>query len=1836
VTFAPVVSYPVGSNPYWIALADFNADGNLDVAVTNSGSSTVSILLGNGAGTFPSAIGTSAGSAPQGIMVGDFNGDGKLDVVTANNGAGTVSILLGNGDGTFLTKVDYTMGSGTFAVTIGDFNGDGKLDVAAVNQFSNTVSIRLGNGDGTFQTVANFAVQNDPRAIAVGDFNADGKLDLATCNFASSSSTISLLRGNGDGTFQAATNLAAGLNPFSVAVRDLNNDGKLDLAVASIGTNTVSIFLGNGDGTFQARTGYATGTGPRTVVIGDLDGDGKLDLAVSNQSAGTTSILLGNGDGTFQAATSFALSSGTNQRSMGIGDFNNDGKLDVVSANGSSLNTVSVRLNTSLSSVAALAVQSGTSQNTFANTAFSTALSVLASGGSGNPVQGVGVTFTAPASGASGTFAGGVISVNVLTNSSGIAAAPAFTANGTGGTYTVVASVTSFAANFALTNVIATPPLFTSSAPAGGTYLVAYSHTLTASGTPAPTFALTSGALPTGVTLNATSGLMSGTPSAGGTFSGVVSASNGASPAATQAFTIVIAGLGQTITFGTLANKTLGAAAFAIGATASSGLGVALSIVSGPAILSGNIVTLTSAGTVVVRAVQAGNGSYNAALPVDRSFVVSPASQTISFGSLSGTTLGAAPFSISAFASSGLGVAFSIVSGPASILGNTVTLTGAGTVVVRAAQVGNGNYSAATPVDQSFVVSPANQTISFGTLSGITFGAAPFAINATASSGLGVGFSVVSGPATLSGNTVTLTGAGTVVVRAAQAGNGNYGAATPVDQSFVVSPANQTISFGTLSGITFGAAPFAINATASSGLGVTLGIVSGPATLSGNTVTLTGVGTVVVSAAQAGNGNYSAATPVDQSFVVSPANQSISFGTLNGITFGAAPFAINATANSGLGVGFSVVSGPATLSGNTVTLTGAGTVVVRAAQAGNGNYSAATPVEQSFVVSPANQTISFGTLNGISFGAAPFAINATASSGLGVTLSIVSGPATLLGNTVTLTGAGTVVVRAARAGNGNYNAATPVEQSFVVSPANQIITFGSLGGRMFGAASFVISATASSGLPVDFSLVSGPALVADSTVTVTGAGTVVVRAAQAGNTHYAAAPNVDHSFNVAKASQTIAFAPLGTKTFGNPAFALSATADSALPVSFSVVSGLATISGTTVTITGAGTVVVRGSQDGDSNYSAAAAIDRAFAVAQASAILTFGNLAQIADGTAKNVTFATSPSGLSARVTYNGSATAPSAVGSYTVMATVTEANYQGSATGTLTIAAAPPLILQQPSNVTADAGTSATFRVIANGTPAPTYQWKFNDVAVAGAMGSSLVLSSVGPAEAGNYSVTVSNSGGVVTSQIATLVVNGLPAGDESHAYFGLLGAEGRFAVEFHHARGVLLGCVKLGGPGFLANLILDANGTFRTALPDGASRLSAVESPGAKAESDYVFSGRIVNGTLIGLFENSGVGFSAALEPATGPTERYAGYYDAPLLNAASGSSSWIVSARGASMVVMRTAASTTAAWGTVTTDGVIQMNLSDGQTVTGALEVTGELVAAQSDIGNGGSRFAGLKATVARTDRLVNVSSRAIAGTGEKTVIAGFILEGTVPRTVLLRAVGPSLKALGLPTALDNPTLRLFRNGELIASNDDWGIGAEPELVATLGVQVGAFPLTAGSKDAALVRTLAAGAYSVQITGSGAGITGPVLAEVYDASENPGGKAPTLVNISTRGEVQSGSGTLIAGFVVTGNAPKKVLLRAVGPGLVHLGLSAVLADPKLSLSSGTQMIASNDNWQASADAEWVRAATNQVGAFQLEAQSKDSALLITLAPGAYTVHAAGADGGTGVALIEVYELP
>ncbi len=470
-------------------------------------------------------------------------------------------------------------------------------------------------------------------------------------------------------------------------------------------------------------------------------------------------------------------------------------------------------------------------------------------------------------------------------------------------------------------------------------------------------------------------------------------------------------------------------------ATTSAGLTVSFSILSGPATLSANAITLTGAGTVVVRATQSGNGSYNAAANVDQSFTVAKGSQTITFGALGNKAFGDAAFTVSGTTSAGLPVSFSAVSGPATLNGNTVTLTGVGTVVVRATQAGNVNYNAAASVDQSFTVAKGSQTITFGALGNKAFGDAPFPLNGTASSGQALSFSMVSGPATLSGNTIMLTGVGTVVVRATQAGNANYDAAAPVDQSFTVAKGSQTITFGALGNRAFGDAPFAVSGTASSGLAVNVSIISGPATLSGSTVTLTGVGTVVLRAAQGGNVNYDAAATVDQSFTVAKGSQTITFGALGNRTFGDAPFAVSATTSAGLTVSFSIVSGPATLSGNTITLTGAGTVVVRAAQAGNVSYNAAATVDQSFTVAKGSQTITFGALGSRTFGDAPFTVSATTSAGLTVSFSIFSGPATINGNTLTLTGAGTVVVRAAQAGNVSYNAAATVDQSFAVSGA---------------------------------------------------------------------------------------------------------------------------------------------------------------------------------------------------------------------------------------------------------------------------------------------------------------------------------------------------------------------------------------------------------------------------------------------------------------------------------------------------------------------------------------------------------------------------------------------------------------------------------------------------------------------------------------------------------------------------------------------------------------------------------------------------------------------------------
>jgi hypothetical protein len=340
-TFAPHVDYPAGAAPSGVATGDFNHDGKPDLAVSDRYEGTVSVLLGNGDGTFQAAVSYQVGplgAFPQAVTVGDFNQDGNLDLAVVE--ISTLTVLLGHGDGTFGTAANFSCVA-CFGVATADFNGDGILDVATAGGDVNSgcLEIFLGNGDGTFKPGVLYPVQADPLAIAVGDFNGDHKVDVVVGNILSDS--ISVLIGNGDGTFQSAVNYSLGGDSVEgIVVGDFNDDQKLDIAIASV-AGLVGILLGNGDGTFGSVVWYLTGSAPFAITIGDFNHDGKLDVATAGAEP-SVSVLLGNGDGTLQPMRNYPI---PGAQSITSADLNGDGELDLVTGDNLA-NSVSVLLNT--------------------------------------------------------------------------------------------------------------------------------------------------------------------------------------------------------------------------------------------------------------------------------------------------------------------------------------------------------------------------------------------------------------------------------------------------------------------------------------------------------------------------------------------------------------------------------------------------------------------------------------------------------------------------------------------------------------------------------------------------------------------------------------------------------------------------------------------------------------------------------------------------------------------------------------------------------------------------------------------------------------------------------------------------------------------------------------------------------------------------------------------------------------------------------------------------------------------------------------------------------------------------------------------------------------------------------------------------------------------------------------------------------------------------------------------------------------------------------------------------------------------------------------------------
>jgi hypothetical protein len=405
VSFRKAVPYKTsGYNPYSVAIADVNGDGKPDLIIANQQQGktdpegSISVMLGRGDGTFHAAVNySSGGESAYSISVADVNGDGKLDLVVANGClgsdclTGSVGVLLGKGNGTFEKVRTYRSGAASVFgshVAVGDLNGDGKLDLAVATTGAGCgngcpkglVAILLGNSDGTFKKAKTYGTGGFDAIgwVAIADVNGDKKPDLVVanycateCSYPPAQGSVGVLLGNGNGTFRTAkTYPSGGYGTVSVAVADVNKDGKPDILVANCGPEAcgpgspggnVGVLLGNGNGTFKPVVNYPAENSPFDVVAADVNGDGTLDIVVSNwgtpnpaTNAGAVTVLEGRGNGKFRPAQTFP-SGGAEAPSVAVADVNKDGRLDIVLAcvadalNQSSTGVVTVLINTTKS-----------------------------------------------------------------------------------------------------------------------------------------------------------------------------------------------------------------------------------------------------------------------------------------------------------------------------------------------------------------------------------------------------------------------------------------------------------------------------------------------------------------------------------------------------------------------------------------------------------------------------------------------------------------------------------------------------------------------------------------------------------------------------------------------------------------------------------------------------------------------------------------------------------------------------------------------------------------------------------------------------------------------------------------------------------------------------------------------------------------------------------------------------------------------------------------------------------------------------------------------------------------------------------------------------------------------------------------------------------------------------------------------------------------------------------------------------------------------------------------------------------------------------------------------
>jgi hypothetical protein len=292
-------SYKVGKNPTTITPLDINQDGVTDLVTTNVSSSTLSILIGNGDGSFHDQVQLHVCQEPRSLSTGFFNADPLPDLVVACAGADEIAVLFGRAGGKFEEGPQYPVHRTPVAIASDDLNGDQMADLVVALR-NDKIKVFLGQGNGAFIHGAQYEYGDTPTSVALSDLNGDGKPDLVVTNGGPMSNAVSIWIGNGDGTFQPPTDYRSGRRPVGVSFADFNNDRIRDLLVINGERDSFSTFLGNGNATFQAGRDSGANAGPNYGVARDFDGDHRMDVAIVNLQSSDLSILFGRGDGTFE------------------------------------------------------------------------------------------------------------------------------------------------------------------------------------------------------------------------------------------------------------------------------------------------------------------------------------------------------------------------------------------------------------------------------------------------------------------------------------------------------------------------------------------------------------------------------------------------------------------------------------------------------------------------------------------------------------------------------------------------------------------------------------------------------------------------------------------------------------------------------------------------------------------------------------------------------------------------------------------------------------------------------------------------------------------------------------------------------------------------------------------------------------------------------------------------------------------------------------------------------------------------------------------------------------------------------------------------------------------------------------------------------------------------------------------------------------------------------------------------------------------------------------------------------------------------------------------------